>query len=148
MTLHRHAAPTSVLQRTGAVLDVTVRCCLTFQTASRRASLVPAGTEARMLTAFRLSLSSRRNAGTPFLLVLSYLHVHTALFSSKDFAGKSQHGAYGDAVEEMDWSVGMCVFDFRGVCSRGVRVLLLLPHLPGRATSAPPACKDSRWVWG
>ncbi|XP_032736121.1 steryl-sulfatase [Lontra canadensis] len=48
----------------------------------------------------------RRNAGTPFLLVLSYLHVHTALFSSKDFAGKSKHGTYGDAVEEMDWSVG------------------------------------------
>ncbi|XP_045852257.1 steryl-sulfatase-like isoform X2 [Meles meles] len=48
----------------------------------------------------------RRNARTPFLLVLSFLHVHTALFSSKDFAGKSKHGAYGDAVEEMDWSVG------------------------------------------
>ncbi|XP_053058012.1 steryl-sulfatase isoform X3 [Acinonyx jubatus] len=48
----------------------------------------------------------RRNAEKPFLLVLSYLHVHTALFSSKDFAGKSKHGAYGDAVEEMDWSVG------------------------------------------
>ncbi|XP_058391374.1 steryl-sulfatase [Diceros bicornis minor] len=48
----------------------------------------------------------RRNAETPFLLVLSYLHVHTALFSSKDFAGKSKHGAYGDAAEEMDWSVG------------------------------------------
>ncbi|KAJ1057384.1 hypothetical protein K5549_022009 [Capra hircus] len=48
----------------------------------------------------------RRNAETPFLLVLSYLHVHTALFSSKDFAGKSQHGSYGDAAEEMDWSVG------------------------------------------
>lgn len=48
----------------------------------------------------------RRNAETPFLLVLSYLHVHTALFSSKDFAGKSKHGAYGDTAEEMDWSVG------------------------------------------
>ncbi|XP_059014686.1 steryl-sulfatase isoform X1 [Mustela lutreola] len=48
----------------------------------------------------------RRHAGTPFLLVVSYLHVHTALFSSKDFASKSKHGAYGDAVEEMDWSVG------------------------------------------
>ncbi|ELK15953.1 Steryl-sulfatase [Pteropus alecto] len=48
----------------------------------------------------------RRNAETPFLLVLSYLQVHTALFSSKDFAKKSKHHAYGDAVEEMDWSVG------------------------------------------
>lgn len=48
----------------------------------------------------------RRNAETPFLLVMSYLQVHTALFASKDFAGKSRHGIYGDAVEEMDWSVG------------------------------------------
>nr|XP_003420678.2 steryl-sulfatase isoform X2 [Loxodonta africana] len=48
----------------------------------------------------------QRNSETPFLLVLSYLHVHTALFSSKDFEGKSQHGAYGDATEEMDWSLG------------------------------------------
>ncbi|XP_075395877.1 steryl-sulfatase-like [Tenrec ecaudatus] len=48
----------------------------------------------------------RRNAERPFLLVLSYLHVHTAHFSSPDFAGRSQHGAYGDAAEEMDWSLG------------------------------------------
>ncbi|XP_030428167.1 steryl-sulfatase isoform X2 [Gopherus evgoodei] len=48
----------------------------------------------------------RRNADTPFLLFLSYLQVHTALYASKDFKGKSKHGLYGDAVEEMDWSVG------------------------------------------
>ncbi|OXB70408.1 UNVERIFIED_CONTAM: hypothetical protein H355_003292 [Colinus virginianus] len=48
----------------------------------------------------------RRNHDAPFLLVLSYLHVHTALYASKIFRGKSRHGLYGDAVEEMDWSVG------------------------------------------
>ena len=48
-----------------------------------------------------------RNTDAPFLLVLSYLHVHTALYASKNFRGKSKHGLYGDAVEEMDWSVGM-----------------------------------------
>ncbi|NWU98816.1 STS sulfatase, partial [Upupa epops] len=48
----------------------------------------------------------RRNTDAPFLLVLSYLHVHTALYASKNFKGKSKHGLYGDAVEEMDWSVG------------------------------------------
>ncbi|XP_062371081.1 steryl-sulfatase [Cinclus cinclus] len=47
-----------------------------------------------------------RNTDTPFLLVLSYLHVHTALYASENFRGKSKHGLYGDAVEEMDWSVG------------------------------------------
>ncbi|XP_004690114.2 PREDICTED: arylsulfatase D-like [Condylura cristata] len=48
----------------------------------------------------------RRSAQRPFLLVLSYLHVHTALFASRDFAGRSHHGPYGDAAEEMDWSLG------------------------------------------
>ncbi|XP_053827037.1 steryl-sulfatase [Vidua macroura] len=47
-----------------------------------------------------------RSTDTPFLLVLSYLHVHTALYASENFKGKSKHGLYGDAVEEMDWSVG------------------------------------------
>nr|XP_044997382.1 steryl-sulfatase [Jaculus jaculus] len=48
----------------------------------------------------------RRHAGAPFLLFVSFIHVHTALFASPDFAHKSRHGAYGDAAEEMDWSVG------------------------------------------
>lgn len=48
----------------------------------------------------------RRNAQRPFLLVFSCIQVHTALYASKEFAGKSQHGAYGDAAEEMDWGVG------------------------------------------
>ncbi|KAH0624676.1 hypothetical protein JD844_032371 [Phrynosoma platyrhinos] len=49
----------------------------------------------------------KRNNDTPFLLFLSYPQVHTALFASQLFRGKSKHGLYGDAVEEMDWSIGM-----------------------------------------
>ncbi|KAM5197298.1 steryl-sulfatase isoform 3-T10 [Hipposideros larvatus] len=64
----------------------------------------------------------RRNAETPFLLVMSYIQVHTALFASKDFAGKSRHGIYGDAVEEMDWSVGGKANNWEG----GIRVPGLL----------------------
>ncbi|KAK0156155.1 Steryl-sulfatase [Merluccius polli] len=47
-----------------------------------------------------------RNADQPFLLFLSLAHVHTPLFHSPAFAGKSRHGVYGDNVEEMDWIVG------------------------------------------
>lgn len=60
-----------------------------------------------MLFAFVIVLFFFRNTDVPFLLVLSYLHVHTALYASNMFRGKSKHGLYGDAVEEMDWSVGM-----------------------------------------
>ncbi|KAJ0062540.1 hypothetical protein NL108_016556, partial [Boleophthalmus pectinirostris] len=47
-----------------------------------------------------------RSSGRPFLLFVSYLQVHTALFASSDFRGSSAHGIYGDAVQEVDWSVG------------------------------------------
>uniref|UniRef100_A0A3B3QBY6 Steroid sulfatase n=1 Tax=Paramormyrops kingsleyae TaxID=1676925 RepID=A0A3B3QBY6_9TELE len=50
-----------------------------------------------------------RNADQPFLLFFSFIQVHTALFASKRFKGRSRHGLYGDAVEEVDWSVGKIV---------------------------------------
>ena len=34
---------------------------------------------------------------------------HTPVFASDEFYGKSQNGLYGDAVEEIDWSVGEIV---------------------------------------
>ncbi|MDA0978769.1 MAG: sulfatase-like hydrolase/transferase, partial [Proteobacteria bacterium] len=42
----------------------------------------------------------------PFFLFLSYNAPHTPLGVHPDFAGKSKAGRYGDAVEELDWSVG------------------------------------------
>lgn len=47
-----------------------------------------------------------RNSKKPFLLFFSFLQVHTALFASAAFRGTSRHGIYGDAVHEVDWSVG------------------------------------------
>jgi hypothetical protein len=44
-----------------------------------------------------------------FLLVVSWNHVHTALVTSKQFRGKSNHGRYGDAVEEMDYGTGQII---------------------------------------
>lgn len=52
------------------------------------------------------SVSFDRNSARPFLLFFSFLQVHTALFASPHFRGKSRHGLYGDAVMEVDWSVG------------------------------------------
>eukprot|EP00076_Gallus_gallus_P036860 XP_025002398.1 arylsulfatase D isoform X2 [Gallus gallus] len=48
----------------------------------------------------------KRNRNGPFLLFVSFLHVHTPLFTTVKFLGKSHHGLYGDNVEEMDWMVG------------------------------------------
>lgn len=42
----------------------------------------------------------------PFLLVMTFLQVHSAHFPSSNFRGKSKFAKYGDAVMEMDWCVG------------------------------------------
>ena len=48
-----------------------------------------------------------RNAGSkPFLLVLAHTAPHIPLYPSRAFHGKSSAGAYGDVVEEIDWSTG------------------------------------------
>jgi arylsulfatase A-like enzyme len=45
-------------------------------------------------------------AGKPFFLYFAHTFPHVPLFASERFRGKSRRGLYGDAVEELDWSVG------------------------------------------
>ena len=47
-----------------------------------------------------------RHRDEPFFLYVPHTMVHVPLFASPEFAGKSGHGAYGDVVMEIDWSVG------------------------------------------
>lgn len=42
----------------------------------------------------------------PFFLYFAHTFPHVPLFASPDFKGKSRAGIYGDAVQEVDWSVG------------------------------------------
>ena len=42
----------------------------------------------------------------PFFMYLAHTFPHQPLFASERFRGKSRGGIYGDAVEEIDWSVG------------------------------------------
>ena len=42
----------------------------------------------------------------PFFLYLAYSYPHNPAASSKTFQGRSGFAEYGDAVEEIDWSVG------------------------------------------
>jgi arylsulfatase A len=44
--------------------------------------------------------------GQPFFLYLAYSYPHIPIDASPRFKGKSKQGIYGDAVEEIDWSVG------------------------------------------
>lgn len=54
-------------------------------------------------------LEERQKDKKPFLLMMSWLQVHTVLYTSNEFKGHSVHGAFGDNVEEMDWGTGEIV---------------------------------------
>ena len=47
-----------------------------------------------------------KNKKKPFFLYLPHTAVHLPLFPGNAFKGKSRGGAYGDWVEEVDWSTG------------------------------------------
>lgn len=47
-----------------------------------------------------------QNKDRPFFLYLAHVMPHVPVFASEKFRGKSASGIYGDAVEELDWSVG------------------------------------------
>jgi arylsulfatase A len=51
----------------------------------------------------------RENKDKPFFLYLPHNMVHFPLAASADFKGKSAMGLIGDAIEEVDWSVGQIV---------------------------------------
>ncbi len=48
----------------------------------------------------------REKKGSPFFIYLAHTFPHVPMFASPAFKSKSRAGIYGDAVEEIDWSVG------------------------------------------
>ena len=48
----------------------------------------------------------RANKAKPFFLYVPHVMPHVPVFASGAFKGTSGRGLYGDAVEELDWSVG------------------------------------------
>lgn len=55
----------------------------------------------------------RENQAKPFFLYFAHTFPHVPLFASGDFKGHSRRGIYGDAVEELDWSVGQILSTLR-----------------------------------
>jgi arylsulfatase A-like enzyme len=55
----------------------------------------------------------KANKQGPFLVYFAHTFPHVPLFASEQFKGKSSRGLYGDAVEELDWSVGKVLATLR-----------------------------------
>jgi arylsulfatase A-like enzyme len=55
----------------------------------------------------------RQHKDEPFFLYMAHAMPHVPLAASEKFRGKSQRGLYGDAVAELDWSVGQVLEELR-----------------------------------
>jgi len=62
----------------------------------------------KRLTEYAVSFIQKNNK-KPFFLYLAHPMPHVPLYASESFQGKSIRGKYGDAVEEIDWSVGQII---------------------------------------
>lgn len=62
----------------------------------------------RRLTERSVQFIEDHQAG-PFFLYVPHVMPHVPIFASERFKGKSNHGLYGDVIEEIDWSVGQIV---------------------------------------
>ena len=53
-----------------------------------------------------LEAQAKASPRKPFFLYLALTAPHTPIAPAKDFVGKSEAGAYGDFVQEVDWTLG------------------------------------------
>ena len=80
----------------------------------------------------------RANKDKPFFLYLPHTMVHYPLAASEAFRGKSGGGLIGDAIEELDWSVGQ-IMQTLGELKLDSRTLVIFTSDNGAAagSSAP-----------
>ncbi|MFO7957544.1 MAG: sulfatase [Candidatus Brocadiia bacterium] len=55
----------------------------------------------------------RENRDRPFFLYFAHMYVHLPLYAPKRFLEQSENGAYGAAVECIDWSTGVLLHELR-----------------------------------
>ncbi len=97
-----------------------------------------------------------REQENPFFLYLAHTMPHTPLGASPEFMGKSAYGLFGDAVEELDWSVGEIFKRLKELkLDRNTYVIFTSDNGPWSARdlhsgSAYPlrGAKDSNWEGG
>ncbi len=86
-----------------------------------------------------------------FLLVVSHTFPHIPLYASEQFRGKSEAGAYGDTIEEIDWSTGKIVEALQKNGQLGTTAIIFTsdngPFFEGR-TAGLKGGKGNAWEGG
>jgi len=83
----------------------------------------------------------KANKDRPFFLYLTPTMPHWPIDSSAAFKGRSEHGAYADAIEEIDWSVGQIrqVLEAEGLAENTIVVFT--------SDNGPASGKADFWKW-
>ena len=84
-----------------------------FISQTERLKEAPVGEQLTATYTDKATAFIRAHRDQPFFLYVAHNMPHTPLTPGKRFAGRSPRGLYGDAVEELDWSVGEIVQTLR-----------------------------------
>jgi arylsulfatase A len=86
----------------------------------------------------------------PFFLYLPHAMVHLPLAASSEFRGKSSNGLLGDAVEELDWSVGELLKTLKELNLDEKTLVIFTSDNGGAAGSSLPwrGRKGTQWEGG
>lgn len=77
----------------------------------------------------------------PFFLYLAHAMPHVPIAASPDFAGQSDHGLYGDVIEEIDHSVGQILAQLKSLgIDENTWVIFT-------SDNGPQTWEDSSWGW-
>ncbi|MBN1290424.1 MAG: sulfatase [Candidatus Latescibacteria bacterium] len=97
-----------------------------------------------------------REQERPFFLYLPYTMPHVPVYASEKFLGKSLNGIYGDAVEEIDWSVKQLIDSLKRLgLSENTLVMFTSDNGPASYKPVPRGtagifrgCKGDTWEGG
>ena len=74
----------------------------------------------------------------PFFVYLPHSMVHVPLYAGEEFRGKSNNGILGDAIEELDWSVGEILGKLRELgLDDNTLVIFTSDNGPARGSAGP-----------
>jgi arylsulfatase A-like enzyme len=98
----------------------------------------------------------QQNEEKPFFLYLPYTMPHVPVHASEEFLGKSLNGIYGDAVEEIDWSVGRILDTLNRLGLSGNTLVLfssdngpaMYKPVPRGSSGIFRGCKGDTWEGG
>ena len=95
----------------------------------------------------------RANRRRPFFLYFGHMHVHLPLIVSRRFLEQSQNGAYGAAVECIDWSVDVLTTELRRLGIDGQTIFIFTSDNGSKAinggSNAPlRGTKNTTWEGG